>query len=168
MRVLVPAFATPVVRPRICRAAFGHRSSLQAQQSMNVAGASRRSAAPGSQFVGVAGYGDVSSRRVGLLPCEDSSPLRPLRTEGFMPPASCLPPVHPSQNCATHSVSLSAHHLGRLRYAARTRRWKSQRIEASRMQNRSFAEAKQCTALRGRNLTLPSSRRPSGAAHVKR
>ena len=66
MRVPVPAFATPVARHGISRTAFSHRSSLQAQQSMNVAGASRRSAAPGSQFVGVAGYGDNSSRHVGL------------------------------------------------------------------------------------------------------
>jgi hypothetical protein len=32
--------------------------SLAAGESMKVTGASRRSAAPGSQFVGVAGYGD--------------------------------------------------------------------------------------------------------------
>ena len=49
---------------RISLAAFSHRSSLQAQQCMNLPGASRRSAAPGNQFVGLAGYGDNSSRHV--------------------------------------------------------------------------------------------------------
>ena len=129
MRVSVPEFATPVARLRISRAAFSRRSPFQAQQSMNVAGASRRSAAPGSQFVGVAGYGDNSSRHVGLPQYENSSRLRPLRTEGFMPPGSCLPPVRPSQNYGARCVSLSAHHPGRLRYAAGTRQWKFHHME---------------------------------------
>jgi hypothetical protein len=94
---------------------------------MNLAGASRRSAAPGTQFVGVAGYGD-NSRHVAFPQRENSSRVRPIRTEGFMPPASYLPPFHPSQNFGTHSVSLSEHHLGRLRYAAGTRQWKYQHI----------------------------------------
>jgi len=88
---------------------------------MNVAGASRRSAAPGSQFVGVAGYGDDSSPHVALLEPEDSARLRPLRTWGLKPPAVCLSPAHSSQKFRTRSVSLSAHHLGRLRYISEAR-----------------------------------------------
>ena len=79
MHAFVPAFAARWHAFRISLAAFSHRSSLQAQQNMNVTGASRRSAAPGSQLVGVAGYGDDSSRYVGYLHCEYSLRLRPLR-----------------------------------------------------------------------------------------
>ena len=79
------------------------------------------------------------------------------------------------QPCAVHPVHSSPEPLSLKRIASVACgmlqghwQWKSQHIEASRMQSSSFAGANKRTALRGRNLTLPSSRRPSGAAHVKR
>jgi hypothetical protein len=121
VRVFVPAFATPVSRPPYQPARFQPSFVTPCAQSMNVAGASRRSAAPGSQFVGVAGYGDDSSRHVAHLEPKDRACLRPLLTWGLRPPAVCLSPAHSSQRFRTRSVSLSAHHLGRLRYIAETR-----------------------------------------------
>ena len=80
MRVFVPAFATPVSRLAYQSDPFQPSFVTPCAQSMNVAGASRRSAAPGSQFVDAAGYGDDTSRRVGFPKHENSSRLRPLRT----------------------------------------------------------------------------------------
>ena len=80
MRVFVPAFATPVSRVVYQSDRFQPSFVTPCAQSMNVAGASRRSAAPGSQFVGVAGYGDDSSRHVALLQRENRARLRLRRT----------------------------------------------------------------------------------------
>ena len=75
-----PAAAAPVQSLRL------PPLSLAARESMKVTGASRRSAAPGSQFVGVAGYGDgscafqqSSSTRMNRTICAASSIHAPLQ-----------------------------------------------------------------------------------------
>ncbi len=90
MPVFVPAVASSLAPPRISRAAFSHRLSHQAQQCMKVAGASRRSAAPGSQFVGIAEYGDNSSlatyaSAIGKQLTSAHSPDRGLHASRFVP-----------------------------------------------------------------------------------
>jgi hypothetical protein len=96
-RFVVPRYRAP---RRITSAAPRFRCQASPLQSMKIEGASRRSAAPGSQNVGVAEYGDDPCPQ-SRLATTGAPACRP-QTAVVLPPAATVYPSHPCFPATKH------------------------------------------------------------------